>query len=284
MKSMVCFLIEMTKCFCKRHPLWAYLVVTYAFSWSIWSILLITYSPDVMQGDIPASFILLAILGGLGPSLAGVVITAIVAGKEGLRDLSARLRRWRVGNRWFAAALLICPLIALATLAFERVSGFPTASLKVMLATLPISIIWPLFAALGEEFGWRGFFLPRLQSQHTAFRASLIVGLTWGLWHLPTVFLAYGQHGLMVVLAYYFVVHVVAITAQSTIMTWIHNNSRQSLLLMILFHFGLTSNALFLFPLNMSIVEGLQHQMNYAVIYWVAVMIVIVTGGLKRKI
>jgi len=270
--------------FFKRHPLWAYLIVAYVFSWALWSVLVVTAPPGAMQAGISPTFFVLAILGGIGPSLAGIVTTAIVDGKEGLRDLFARFRWWRVGIGWYAVALLITPLAALATLAVEGALGMPTATLEEIIGTLPISIIWPIFAALGEEFGWRGSSLPRLQKRHTALGSSIIVAVAWGLWHIPTVVLAYRQYGLLVVFAYVFVVHIVAITAQSTVMTWVHNNARQSLLLMILFHFGLTSTTLFLFPLSMSVADGLWHSLIYAALYWVVALIVIVTAGPKRLV
>ncbi len=91
--------------------------------------LVVTTPPGVMQEGISPTFIVLAMLGGIGPSLAGIVTTAIVDGKEGLRDLFARSGRWRVGIGWYAAALLITPLVALATLALEKALGMPTATL-----------------------------------------------------------------------------------------------------------------------------------------------------------
>jgi membrane protease YdiL (CAAX protease family) len=268
----------------KRYPLWAYLIITYVFSWALWSVLAVTFPPNVMQEGMPPTFIILAMLGNIGPSLAGIVTTSIVDGKEGLRDLFARFRRWRVGIGWYAAALLITPLVGLATLAVEGALGMPTATLEEMIGTLPISIIWPLLAALGEEFGWRGFYLPRLQKRHTALRASIVVGVVWGLWHIPTQVLAFRQYGLLVVSANVFATHIVAVTAQTTVMTWVHNNARQSLLLMILSHFGITFTAGFLFPLSMSVIEGLRHWLIYAVFYWLAALVVIAIAGPKRLV
>ena len=268
----------------KHHPIWAYLVVAYVFSWALWSVLVVTTPPGAMQEGISPTFIVLAMLGGIGPSLAGIVTTAIVDGKDGLRDLFARSGRWRVGIGWYAAALLITPLVALATLVVEKALGMPTATLKEMSGSLPISIIWPILAALGEEFGWRGFYLPRLQKRHTALSSSIIVAVAWGLWHIPTQVLAFRQYGLLVIFAYVFVVHIVAVTAQVTVMTWVHNNAKQSLLMMILFHFGLTSTTMLLFPLSMSVKEGLRHQLIYAALYWLVALFVVATAGPKRLV
>jgi membrane protease YdiL (CAAX protease family) len=74
-----------------------------------------------------------------------------------------------------------------------------------------------------EEPGWRGFALPRLQQRHTPLVATLILGLGWGIWHVPL----YGPAGFVVplVLAFYY--------------TWLYNKTR-SVLLCILLHASFT--------------------------------------------
>ena len=268
----------------KRHPLWAYLIVAYVFSWALWLVLVVTTPPDAMQEGISSTFILLAALGGIGPSLAGIVATAIVDGKEELRDLFARLRRWRVGIGWYAAALLSTPIVGLATLVVERALGMPTTSLEGMKATLPVSLIWPVFAALGEEFGWRGFYLPRLQKRHSALGSSIIVAVAWGLWHLPTQVLAFRQYGLLVILAHLLVDNIAVLIAITTVMTWVHNNTRQSMLLMILFHYGITATAQISSGVTMSVADGLWHGLVYAALYWLVALVVIAIAGPKRLV
>jgi membrane protease YdiL (CAAX protease family) len=153
-----------------------------------------------------------------------------------------------------------------------------------MLGTLPISIIWPLFAALGEEFGWRGFYLPRLQVRHTALGSSLIIAVAWGLWHFPTQVLAFRQYGMLVVLAHLFLDNVVVAGAMSTAMTWVHNNARQSMLLMVLYHYSITSTVQILSAVNMSVADGLCHGLVYAVIYWLVALAIIAVAGPKRLV
>jgi hypothetical protein len=86
----------------------------------------------------------------------------------------------------------------------------------------------------------------------------------------------------MVVLAYVIVVHVFAIMAQSTAMTWVHNSAGQSVLLAILFHVTLTGAAQFVFPLTMGVAEGLRHQFVYGLVYWVGAAAVIRLAGHQR--
>src|SRR5688572_17657648 len=96
-----------TKAFIKRHPVLTYYALAFAISWAV--LLLIIY----WQGGIPGtrdefakevSFAIPAMLGG--PSLAGILMTALISGKAGFRELFSRLFCWRVGARWYAVALL----------------------------------------------------------------------------------------------------------------------------------------------------------------------------------
>jgi membrane protease YdiL (CAAX protease family) len=266
----------------ERYPIWAYLVAAYAFSWSFWSVLLLTTPPDVMQKGPPPAFFLFAALGGIGPSLAGIATTATVDGN--LRDLFSGFRWSRPGNKWYAAALLISPFLGLMTLAVERTLGLPTATVAEMIETVPLCLIFPFFSACGEEIGWRGFLLPKLQKRHSAFKSSILVGVAWGLWHIPTQILAMRQFGAVVVLASIFVSHIVAMTAHSVVATWLYNNSSQSLLLVMMYHYSLTFTAIFMGPLSSSDSAMLPHWLIFALLYWVAALIITVTSGSEHLV
>ena len=261
------------------NSIWLYLSISFVFSWSFWLFLILTTPPGVMQDKITPNFIVIAILGGFGPSIAGVLTIALVDGKTGLCCLLDRLRPPKTGFSWLLIALLFTPTVVVATLICEKALGLPTASFDAMLATIPVALIWPLFAALGEELGWRGYLLPELQKRYSSLASSFIVGIIWGLWHIPTVYLAYRQFGVWAVIAFIFVVHIFAIIAQSTAMTWIHNNTNNNLVLMIVFHFSLTGTALFVFPLQLPVIEGLLHQFIYGLFYWLAVGVVVLVFG-----
>jgi membrane protease YdiL (CAAX protease family) len=98
-------------------------------------------------------------------------------------------------------------------------------------ANLPVLVI-PFFVidflTNGEEMGWRGYVLPRLQAQHSALVSSLIVGAIWGFWHLPR-FLAPDNTGS-------FLLMIVKTLADAVIYTWLYNNTRGSLLLTTILH------------------------------------------------
>lgn len=100
----------------KKHPLLTYFALTFAISWGG---VLIAVGPGGIpatpeQVDTQSPFVYLAMLAG--PSIAGIVLTGLVSGRAGFRELLSRLFKWRVGARWYAVALLATPLVTMATL------------------------------------------------------------------------------------------------------------------------------------------------------------------------
>ena len=164
-------------------------------------------------------------------SIAGVVMIAVTAGQAGLRELWQRLTRWQIGWRWYALGLLPLGLYLVAT---AVANGFSSAEINMStigtaLFSLQAGFFVSLFlrGALGEELGLRGFALPYLQARMSPFRASLIIGVLWGAWHLPVLI---GRD----------VLSVVAFSLLSIglamLFTWLFNGSGGSLIPVLLFH------------------------------------------------
>ena len=124
-----------------------------------------------------------------GPSIAGVLLTGLVDGRSGFRRLLSQLRRWRVGARWYAAALLTGPLVmggtvfALSLAAPEFRPDFLTADDKLNIVVT--GIVLGLMVGFFEELGWTGFALPGLRRRYGVVTTGLVMGLLWGLWHFP---------------------------------------------------------------------------------------------------
>jgi uncharacterized protein len=169
-----------------RHPLVAYFLVAFGFSWLMFLPGLLTYygvlnlSPYVLRS--------LAITGLLGPTLSGFVMTAVIEGKRGIGRLLRRIVRWRVELRWYLFAIVGLPAVMmLATIirpgALESldISAQPFG-LAYLHAFISMALIGgPLF----EEPGWTGFAQPRLQRFCGPLVGGLILGSLWALWHLP---------------------------------------------------------------------------------------------------
>lgn len=181
-------------------------------------------------------------LGAISASLAGIVLAASEGRKGGVRELLGRILIWRVGLQWWAFALLGTIIPAVAALYLFRLFGGPAvdwSGLKPLSSVVPTIIILTILAGIGEEFGWRGFALPRLQARYNALVSSLIVGLIWGIWHIPLFFSPgtiqsewMAEAGLVIPIAGYTLFCI----AWAIQYTWVFNNTKGSVLLAAVVH------------------------------------------------
>ena len=200
----------------KQHPLITFFLLTFALSWTF-------EIPLVVLGDSIAGTqaLVLIILASNVPSVLGIVLTAIVLGGGVLRKLLGRLLVWRVDPRWY---LVVLGPVALAggMVALNALVGGPDMSLGVPLFGVLTLLAFSIFpgSALGEEIGWRGYALPRLQAGRSALSASFILGAIWGSWHLPLYFTGQAERPLGL-----FPLFVVAVIALSVILAWVYNGT-----------------------------------------------------------
>lgn len=186
-------------------------------------------------------------LGALSASLAGIILAALEERKGGVRELLGRFLIWRVSLWWWAFVLFFPILPAVASLYLYHLFGGPAVDwgqLKPLYNVVPSILILTVLAGIGEEFGWRGFALPRLQARHNALVASLIIGVCWSSWHIP-LSLTKGtiqyewrlQAGLLpAILAYSLFV-----TVESIRCTWVFNNTKGSVLVAAVMHGALNA-------------------------------------------
>jgi membrane protease YdiL (CAAX protease family) len=176
-----------------------------------------------------------------GPMASALIVAAVTEGQAGIRKLLSQLVRWRVGFRYYAFAILVpTGLFALASIVNRVLIGeWPDFRLLGQIDYMPylgipgVLGLWFLTYGLGEETGWRGFALPRLQRNHPAANAALLLGVLWAGWHLPAFFFrdTYIEMGWIG-----FPMFVVSVTFASVVFTWLYNSTRGSLPLVILFH------------------------------------------------
>jgi len=199
--------------FIRKHSLIFFLLLTLIISWLPW----------FMGGK--GIFV-------FGPSVAAVVAVALLAGKDGLRRLLQSAFNWKVGWKWWLVALLLPAALTLVALLINLAFGAstpPFTFIKREWYLLPVFFLITLIGGpLGEEFRWRGFMLPRLQQRFAPWLSSLLLGLTWGLWHVPQFFNPDAVHfelGLARLPLY-----VLAEIGLATLMTWVYNKTKGSLL------------------------------------------------------
>jgi membrane protease YdiL (CAAX protease family) len=202
----------------RRHPLIAFFVMAYAFSWWPWPLYALGLS-------LPSPIV------GFGPFLAAVVVLALTGGKVGVMMLLRRMVRWRVGPVWYAAALLVPVGVALgATVLNVLLGAQPPSSAELgawpgLIPTFFLYLLIPGISGTWEEPGWRGYALPKLQVGRSALLASLILGVVWAFWHLPLMVAAMIPWS---DLAY--------VTFQSVAFAWLYNNTGGSVLLVMVMH------------------------------------------------
>jgi membrane protease YdiL (CAAX protease family) len=269
-----------------KHPVATYFALTFAISWG-------GFVAVVGPGGFPGSgsqfdallpFVASAMLAG--PAVAGVLLTSLVSGTAGLRDLGSRMLRWQVGARWYAAALLPAPLLAAAVLfALSLRSPIFTAdsSAAILLAGLSAGM-----TTVFEELGWTGFALPRLRRRYGVFSTGLILGVVWGAWHLLQGLWIGGTYAGSLPLAVFvplsFIVGTAQLTAYRVLMVWVYDRT-QSLLVATLMHASLTASTIFIFTPVATGVSVLIYSATLAAALWIVVAAVAVvhSGQLSRR-
>jgi membrane protease YdiL (CAAX protease family) len=166
----------------------------------------------------------------LGPLVAALIVSGIAAGWPGVRDLLARMVRARIGLRWYAVIfglpIVMCGIAVAIMAVFGNAPALPDTGAWRELPERFIFIL--LFIGLGEEPGWRGFALPRLQKEHSSLIASLILAPIWALWHLP---LMGNEFPAAVIPAF-----LISLLGGTLIQTWLFNRTKGSVFAQMLFH------------------------------------------------
>ena len=250
-----------------RHPLLGYAVLCFAISWGSILCLLAATGFDLSPlQPLQAGLIFLAILAG--PSASGLILTAVLDGRTGLRRLGSALLRWKLHPRWYAMALLTAPVLLLAILWPLDAAGAPAFAPRFQ------SVLFGVGLAAGglEEIGWTGFATPRLLARRRTGMAGLLLGLIWAFWHLLADF-RYNFEAMGTAWPLEFaIVYIATLTPYRMLMTWLYSHTN-SLLLAILMHASYTGWLLVLFPAT-SLTQSLSWQTAFALLLWLAVVVV----------
>lgn len=222
--------------FVSRHPVLVYYLLAMVFSWSIMLLL-----GAVKQGwiDLQIPFAV-HYLAAFGPMLAALLVTSATGGIQGLKELWGRITKWRVGWQW-ASICILSPVVVfiLAVPMVRLIKGeWPELRLLGQANYLPylgagVIVIWLASYGFGEEIGWRGFALPRLQKKWSVARATLILGCMWVFWHLPAFLYldTLQEMGWLFLPGFIF-----SVLCGAVILTWIYNGTRGSVLMVALWH------------------------------------------------
>lgn len=208
----------------------AYFVLAYAISWAI-GIPLALAKQGIIQPIFPFWFHYLV---AYGPLLSALIVTWTTRGPQGMKELWGRIVRWRVGGPWWLVALspLLIGLVLLLAMNLLSGADISLSALGNLNFLPPLGIgaffLWILTFGIGEETGWRGFALPRLQKRHNALTATAILAFLWALWHLPQFFYLF-EPSIAIGWA-------IGLFTGAVVFTWLVNSAEGSILIAAIFH------------------------------------------------
>lgn len=263
--------------FLKRHSMIIGLALMFLFTWPI-----DLSNAGILPFKVPFAVYLTL---GWGFIFASLLMTGLTLGREAVITMLKRYLIWRVGLQWLLAALLLEPACILggvilhaaltqttpdfnAVMAY-RIFGTPASLLLFFLPFFLVDLV-----TNGEEMGWRGYILPRLQAKHAALTSSLILGVVWGFWHLPKYIVHFSPST--------FAWSILHFMAFAVLLTWLYNNARGSLLVVAVCHAISNTVAVFLPIANMASGENMGSYIFYVLFEVTAAIVVTVVAGPAR--
>ncbi|HET9221623.1 MAG TPA: CPBP family intramembrane glutamic endopeptidase [Roseiflexaceae bacterium] len=211
----------------KRHPLVTFFALAYGISYGF-------YALSATLPDFPFLF-------PFGSVIAAIIVASLTDGMAGLKDLLSRCLRWRVGLRWYAAALLVPVAIALTTIGLNILLGAPLPGAATLGPWYSIFLLFPMAmidAPLQENSGWHGYAMPRFQASRSPLANTLILGVLLAGWHAP---LALAEPSLTLP-------YLITTILSQVVTNWVFYNARQSALLAILYHTAANTMGLYFAP------------------------------------
>jgi len=258
----------------KNRDPWKFFLLTFAYSWVIWI-------PSVLDGiGIELPFIVtgystvVVIIGAFAPMMAAITLVVREEGWKGTRVFLGQVLDFRIKPVYLVLALALPVLIHAIAHYLALAVGLDVA--KTLIPTeipiAPIVLAIPTFILMlvigggQEEFGWRGYAQEPLQEKIGVIPASLVIGVIWGIWHLPLWFMAGDLHS-----AYSFLAFVMMTTSISIVYAWLYNSSGKKLIVVMFFH-AMNNTAAPLLPF----LHGIKGKPESA--YWIYAAVNVIFG------
>ena len=258
----------------KRLQLPLFFLISFIISWAIWipqAITTLGICKSAISVESPLNLIAV-----WGPGLAAIILSVLAESKGGIKKLFHPIKYWRVGIHWYIFVLFYPIGKWLAAYFTDTLLGqsyilgsSPIQSffdLPEQAIMIPVAVVSTFLNTLGEEVGWRGFALPKLQVKYTAFVSTVIIGLFWGFWHIP-MWIAQGYMDLSL---FPVITKTFSIVPLAIIFTWVYNSTKGSLLLVWLFHVSITITGYFVPSLPTT---------NEEILSWAVAIIIVIAAG-----
>jgi len=200
----------------------AFFVLTFVLSLPIY--ILAIFVPDMEAAA--------ALLFVFAPIISALILTFRENGSDGAKKLIKRAFDFKKITRkiWYAPILFIMPIVALAVMFILVFIGEALPETIFPPSMAPVLLLMFFIMALGEEVGWMGYAYDPMEERWNAFRASLILGIIWFIWHTPFYLIVGGNPLIWAAGA------LVLMSGFRILLSWIYNNTGKSIFTAILFH------------------------------------------------
>lgn len=217
----------------RQRDLIPFFAITFGIAWGIIGLYIVRSETMVrwfghLTGEHPLFY-----LSVYAPAIAALVLVFYRHGLQGIKHFFARLLLYRASIHWYVLLFVVVPLVFYISALFKE-DGYGTLFPFVSIPAYLLALFFMAIKGPVEELGWRGLALPMLQRRMTPIWAALLLGVIWGVWHLPAFLLSGTPQSAWAITPFF-----VGTIALSVIVTPLFNRSRGSLLLPALFHLQL---------------------------------------------
>jgi membrane protease YdiL (CAAX protease family) len=259
----------------------AFFVLAYTITWAV-------LLPLLVFPQHAAQLEFLLMIGAFGPFMAAIITALAFDGHAGLWAWLKSAFKWRIPILWYLVGGVLINLlfaglhIGLYLLLGGRiVLAQGDAPWYVYLVLFPVLVVinFPFGSGLGEEAGWRGYALPKLLERFSPVVASVVLGLLWGLWHMPALLLPVWEGRSQGILLFVYTIPL------SIIMAWVYRRSHESAIPVMLMHtggnlYGSMLSTVLIMDLVLADSPGLDFTILKTICYTVvAVVLLIATKG-----
>ncbi len=184
--------------------------------------------------------------GGGAPSVVGLFMVFLTYPSPARQDYFSRcFSVKRMGIKWplwtvaFFMAITLIGLWAGIYLFNSEMPGadYIHAIIQAPYMIFPVLLISIVSGPLNEEFGWRGYALDKLLARFGFYKASLMLGFIWGIWHLAWYFTpGQAQYNLLQSSVFEAAVYIPSVIVLNFVVTFVYIKTKRSILAGALVH------------------------------------------------